>query len=235
MIQHFFLVSFHRFQNFQFFSVFVRYKLIVFVLFSQKFQRQNILRETFFFFKLLFLANRIMYYYSLYIPGLPSGTHIESNDFVRCFVLLWSMVFSLWEKTINYNLRFQFSENFTSRAVRDRRHVHGVMYQKISDFFSYKFSSFLPLQFFRRRIKAAEMKLFRPLAGNTLYDHKTNDYIRRELWITGILDKIDEYRRNWLSHLQRMPQNRIPLKYYHYRSQGRRTIGSPKKRWRDQL
>ena len=35
------------------------------------------------------------------------------------------------------------------------------------------------------------MKLLRPLAGYTLYDHKTNDYIRRELRITGILDKID--------------------------------------------
>ena len=31
----------------------------------------------------------------------------------------------------------------------------------------------------RRRIEAAEMKLLRPLAGYTLYDHKTNDYIRR--------------------------------------------------------
>ena len=43
----------------------------------------------------------------------------------------------------------------------------------------------------RRRIEAAEMKLLRPLAGYTLYDHKTNDYIRRELRITGIIDKID--------------------------------------------
>ena len=87
----------------------------------------------------------------------------------------------------------------------------------------------------RRRIEAAEMKLLRPLAGYTLYDHKTNDYIRREPRITGILDKIDEYRRDWLSHLQRMPQNRIPLISYHYRSQGRRTTGRPKKRWREQL
>ena len=31
----------------------------------------------------------------------------------------------------------------------------------------------------RRRIEAAEMKLLRPLAGYTLYDHKTDDYIRR--------------------------------------------------------
>ena len=49
--------------------------------------------------------------------------------------------------------------------------------------------------FQRRRIEAAEMKLLRPLAGYTHYDHKTNDYIRRELRITGILDKIDEYRQ----------------------------------------
>jgi len=57
----------------------------------------------------------------------------------------------------------------------------------------------------RRKIEAAEMKLLRPLAGYTLHDHKTNDYIHRELQITGILGKIDEYRQNWFQHLQRMP------------------------------
>jgi len=36
------------------------------------------------------------------------------------------------------------------------------------------------------------MKLLKPLAGYTLCDHKTNDYTRRELRITGILDKMDE-------------------------------------------
>ena len=79
------------------------------------------------------------------------------------------------------------------------------------------------------------MKLLRPLAGYTVYDHKTNDYIHRELGITVILDKIDKYRRNWLSNLQSMPQNRIFLKSYRYRPQGRRTIGRPKKRWLEQL
>jgi len=87
----------------------------------------------------------------------------------------------------------------------------------------------------RRRIEAAEMKLLRPPAGHTFNDHKTNDSIRRELQTECILNKIDEYRRNWLLQLQRMPLNRIPLKSYHYRPQGRRTIGRPKKRWREQL
>jgi len=87
----------------------------------------------------------------------------------------------------------------------------------------------------QRRIEAAEMKLLGPLAGYALYDHMTNDYIIRELQIRGILDKTDEYRRNWFQHLQRMPQNRMLLKSYYYRPQGRRTIGRPKKRWREQL
>jgi hypothetical protein len=87
----------------------------------------------------------------------------------------------------------------------------------------------------RRRIEAAEMKFLRPRAGYTLHDHKTNDSIRHKLQTKSILDKIDEYRWNWLLHLQRMPRNRIPLKSYHYRPQGRRTIGRPNKRWREQL
>jgi hypothetical protein len=52
-----------------------------------------------------------------------------------------------------------------------------------------------------RAIEAAEMKLLRPLAGYAFYDYKTNDSIRRELQTDCILDKIDEYRRNWLLHL----------------------------------
>jgi hypothetical protein len=87
----------------------------------------------------------------------------------------------------------------------------------------------------RQRIEAAEMKLLRPLAGYALYEHKTNDPVRRELQTDNILDKIDEYRRNWLLHLQKMPRNRIPLKSFHYSPQGKRTIGRLKKRWGEQL
>jgi hypothetical protein len=87
----------------------------------------------------------------------------------------------------------------------------------------------------RRRIEAAEVKLLRPMADYALYDYKTNDSIRRELQTDCILDKTDEYRRNWLLLLQRMPQNRIPLKSYLYSPQGKRTNGRSKKRWREQL
>ena len=61
----------------------------------------------------------------------------------------------------------------------------------------------------RRIIEAVEMKLLRSLADYNLHDHKTKDFICRELKITGILDTIDEYRLNWYLHLQIIPQNRI--------------------------
>jgi hypothetical protein len=86
-----------------------------------------------------------------------------------------------------------------------------------------------------RRIKTAEIKLLRPMAGYILYNDKTKDFLSCELRTECILDKTDEYRRNWLLHLQRMSLKRIPLKSYHYRPQGRRTIGRPKKCWREQL
>jgi hypothetical protein len=101
--------------------------------------------------------------------------------------------------------------------------------------FLYGSENWTPTVLHRRKTVTAEMKLLRPLARYTLYDHKTNDSVRRELQTECILDKIDEYRRNWILHLQRMPQNRIPLKSYHYRPQGRRTIGRPKRLWREEL
>jgi hypothetical protein len=48
-----------------------------------------------------------------------------------------------------------------------------------------------------RRITAAEMK-YRRTAGYTWSDNKTNTQIAKELKITQILDKLLEYKRNWI-------------------------------------
>jgi hypothetical protein len=56
----------------------------------------------------------------------------------------------------------------------------------------YGSENWTPTALQRWRIEAAEMKLLRPLVGYTLYDHKTNDSVCRELQTECILDKIDE-------------------------------------------
>jgi hypothetical protein len=87
----------------------------------------------------------------------------------------------------------------------------------------------------KKRIEAAEIKLKRPLAGYTLRDHKYKDDIRSEIGAHSITDKLDIYRTNWHNHLLRMEPYRVPLLVYRYRPTGRRNVGRPRKRWKEQF
>ena len=46
--------------------------------------------------------------------------------------------------------------------------------------------------------------------------------IAKELKITPILDKLLEYKRSWIQHVNRMPRNRLPRVMKHYCPTGRR-------------
>jgi len=81
-----------------------------------------------------------------------------------------------------------------------------------------------------RRITAAEMKYMRRTAGYTSADYKTNAQISKELKITPILDKLLEYKRSWIQHVNRMPRNRLPRVMKYYSPVGRRNHGRPSKR-----
>jgi len=73
----------------------------------------------------------------------------------------------------------------------------------------------------------------RRTAGYTWTDYKTNKQIAKELKITKNLNKILEYKRNWIQHVNRMPRNRLPRIMKHYSPTGRRNHGRPLKRLLD--
>jgi len=77
------------------------------------------------------------------------------------------------------------------------------------------------------------MKYMRRTAGYTWTDHKTNTQIAKELKITPILDKLQEYNRNWIHRVNRMPRNRLPKVMKQYSPTGRRNNGRPLKRLLD--
>ena len=81
-----------------------------------------------------------------------------------------------------------------------------------------------------RRLTAADMKYLRRTAGYTWTDYKTNTQITKEVKITPILDKLLEYKRNWIQHVNRMPRNRLPRVMKHYSATSRRNYGRPFKR-----
>jgi hypothetical protein len=64
-------------------------------------------------------------------------------------------------------------------------------------------------------------------------DYKTNIQIAKELKITPILDKLLEYKRNWIQNVNRMPRNRLARTMKHYFPTGRRNHGRPLKRLLD--
>jgi hypothetical protein len=84
-----------------------------------------------------------------------------------------------------------------------------------------------------RRITAAEMKYMRRTAGYIWTGYKTNAQIAKEFKITPILDKLLEYKRNRIEHVNRMPRNRLPRVMKHYSPTDRRNHGSPLKRLLD--
>jgi len=77
------------------------------------------------------------------------------------------------------------------------------------------------------------MKYMRRTAGYTWTDYKTKAQIAKKFKITPILDKLLEYKRNWIQHVNRMPRNRLPRVMKHYSPTGRRNHGGPLKRLLD--
>jgi hypothetical protein len=71
------------------------------------------------------------------------------------------------------------------------------------------------------RVTAVEMKYVRRTAEYNGTDCKTNTQIAKELKITPILDKLLEYKRNWIQHINGMPRNRLPRVMKHYCPTGR--------------
>jgi hypothetical protein len=80
------------------------------------------------------------------------------------------------------------------------------------------------------RLEAAEMGFLTSLTGYTRLD-KIRKVIRKELDISGIKYVRLKYKQNWINHLERMDNTRLPKHALNYKPRGRRDRGRPRKRW----
>ena len=67
--------------------------------------------------------------------------------------------------------------------------------------------------------------------GYTRLDKIRSEDIRQELEISGIQDVRLKYKQNWINHLERMDNTRLPKYALNYKPRGRRDRGRPGKRW----
>ena len=80
-------------------------------------------------------------------------------------------------------------------------------------------------------LEAAEMRFLRSVKGYTRLDKIRSEVIRKELEISGIQDVRYKYKQNWINHLERMDNTRLPKHALNYKARGRRDRGRPMKRW----
>ena len=81
------------------------------------------------------------------------------------------------------------------------------------------------------RLEAAEMRFLRSVTGYIRLDKIRSEVIRKELDISRIQDVILKYKQNWINHLERMDNTRLPKHALNYKPRGRRDRGRPRKRW----
>mgnify|MGYP000630893760 CR=1 FL=1 len=73
------------------------------------------------------------------------------------------------------------------------------------------------------------MKFLRHLLRITRLDRERNETIREKLGIENIVSEIKHYQNQWINHVKRMSNTRIPKQAFLYQPTGRRNIGRPKK------
>jgi hypothetical protein len=58
-----------------------------------------------------------------------------------------------------------------------------------------------------------------------------NEYLRKEIGVSLINDRIRRYRQDWLQHVERMQEGRMPKQALWYTPKGRRDPGRTRRRW----
>jgi len=75
------------------------------------------------------------------------------------------------------------------------------------------------------------MRFLGSVKGYARLDNIRSEVARKELQIPGIQDVISKYKQNWINHLERMDNTRLPKHALNYKPRGRRDRGRPRKRW----
>jgi hypothetical protein len=88
---------------------------------------------------------------------------------------------------------------------------------------------------FKGQTQVTEMKFLRKIIGKTRRDRISNENIGQTCNIQNIADWITRRRYEWNEHITRMNPQRIVRQARDNHPRTRRSVGRPKKRWKDNL
>jgi hypothetical protein len=84
-----------------------------------------------------------------------------------------------------------------------------------------------------RRIETSQMRFLRSVAGVTLRDRINEE--RKILQTGNVVEDIKQYQIKWLEHTERVSPERLQWQAYFYTPTGRRDLGRPRTRWKQQF
>jgi hypothetical protein len=86
-----------------------------------------------------------------------------------------------------------------------------------------------------QNLEDARMRFLKPLLGLTRLDRQRSSDIRNyRLEVDNRVQGIQLYQNYWLRKLKWMDRSRLPKLAFQYQPRGRRDVGRPRRRWRDQ-
>jgi hypothetical protein len=133
---------------------------------------------------------------------------------------------------INRAIRRYFGKQIKKQRTKTKLRIHSIRAKAALKFGS---EAWVLKRREEQRLQGAQMKFLRHLLGITKLENENNQTIREKLVVQNTVKEVKQYQRKWLQHVQRMDTNKIPKQTLQYRPKGRRNIGRPRKRWRDQL
>ena len=78
-------------------------------------------------------------------------------------------------------------------------------------------------------------EIFETITWITKLDKEKNQCVREKAGAQNRVKEIKQYQKKWLQHVQRMDTNRLRKQAIQYKPKGRRNVGRPRKRWRNQI
>jgi hypothetical protein len=87
----------------------------------------------------------------------------------------------------------------------------------------------------QKQLGVAKVRFLRPLLGLRVWDKHSNVDIRNKLNQDSILDGIGSYQQYWIQHVYRTENNRSGNLTLQFQHNGKRDIGFPRRRWREQF
>src|SRR6202042_269573 len=85
------------------------------------------------------------------------------------------------------------------------------------------------------KINTCEMKCLRRAANLIIRDRVRNDTIRQIVGTTPCATYIERQKIKWFGHVTRMQHHQLPAQALYQRSSGAREIGSPRRKWIDDI